>query len=155
MNRDISLEQVRENMRRNLAYILEKNALSFSAISELTGITKQIFARWVSEDYHKEPSFKIVYTTVLMLKINIEEFMYCNMREIDQNRDMRVIMPQNENDKLALGMFQAANPFDQDTVLRVLQGFTSNSSDTVADFSENVAAKVREAPAATTRPSNK
>lgn len=151
MNRDISLEQVRENMRKNLVYILEKNSLSYSALSELTGNTKQIFARWASEDYHKEPSFKIIYTTVLALKINIEEFMYCDMRDIDQNRDMRVLMPKTENDKLALGMFQAATPFDQDTVLRVLQGFTSNNSDTVVDFTENVTAEFVETPTATAR----
>ncbi len=151
MNRNLTLEQIRANMRNNLHYLMKKGSMSLSSLSAISGASKQILARWVSDIDYTEPSLKFILSVVKTLDVNIEDFLYTDMSDIENNITEYEPKPNNKDDALALGMFQALNSFDRDTVLRTLHCFVSSGTNKYDDFFANVAAEIGDTPVATAR----
>ena len=106
MNRNLTLEQIRANMRNNLHYLMKKGSMSLSSLSAISGASKQILARWVSDIDYTEPSLKFILSVVKTLDVNIEDFLYTDMSDIENNITEYEPKPNNKDEMISLRMLQ-------------------------------------------------
>lgn len=138
MANEFSFDNVLLNTRDNLAYLLKAGNLTLTALSELLGVSKAYISRWISGD--TIPSFKAVVGVCSIFEVPLYEFCSCNIQKSLNSENIHInnVSPKNDDDALALAMFQSLSEYDRETVLRTMQSFCSNDSASKGDFAKSV-----------------